>query len=217
MSVMRKIMKDAYTDFCVKCGKVAEIDKYCAECFAQSTVLFDIRDFRVEFCKCGKINDKEWRKEGLQELIRRHIIENGKIENIHFKDRKVGNRIYVHLCASGNVKNIPVSQEKDFKITSKTVMCDICAKQSGNYHEAVVQIRGPKAAIILDKITRMTKSEEITKAIPLKNGYDVRFIDKGDANEVVGVLQEKYEVKRSYKLVTEKKGKKLYRNFYSIR
>src|SRR3989338_3996353 len=181
---MRTIMKHADTDFCVRCGKTAEIEKFCAECFAAGAKLFSVKDFKVEMCSCGMINDREWKKESMSDRRAGRMKEYGQVDGIRFTQRRIGNRIRVHLTASGSVKNIPVEQENDFIITVRTIRCDICSKKSGNYHEAVMQARGDMPEKIVDRIRRMCRPEDITAVIPLKSGYDVRFMDKGVANMV---------------------------------
>jgi NMD protein affecting ribosome stability and mRNA decay len=42
-------------------------------------------------------------------------------------------------------------------------------------------------------------------------------VNKKEAAHIARILRDKYNVKETFKLVGEKKGKKLYRNFYAIR
>ncbi len=204
---MRAIAKNAYTDFCIECGAPAKVESYCTACFVKRQRLFDVKDFRLTSCSCGRVLDGEWKKASMEDIIRKRIKSPYKIEKITFTQRKVGNRIYVHLSAEGKIKNLHISQEKDFSITTRTNNCDICAKQSGNYYEASLQLRGRSAEKILGKIESISRKEDITTVVKLKAGYDVRFISKSKAAEIARWLGERYKVKSSYKLVTEKKGR----------
>ena len=95
-------------------------------------------------------------------------------------------------------------------------MCDNCIKIRGNYYEAVMQIRGERAEKLLNKVIEslQTKIAAIDK---IKQGYDVRIIDKKSAAFFVQNIRRKHSVTQSYKLVGKKKGKELYRNYYAIR
>ena len=63
----------------------------------------------------------------------------------------------------------------------------------------------------------MLPSEAVVGVEKLKNGYDIKITDKRIASSVVKQLRDRFDVKDSYKLAGEKKGKKLYRNYYAVR
>ena len=97
----------------------------------------------------------------------------------------------------------------------KNHKCEDCIKISGNYHEAVIQVRGAAA----EKIMKSVKCPDnmLVRVESVKGGYDIRITDKKKANEIAQLLRQKFTVKMSYKLVGEKKGIKLYRNYYAVR
>ena len=51
----------------------------------------------------------------------------------------------------------------------------------------------------------------------IKDGYDIKFIKKSKAASIAKHLKKYFHVKESYKFVGEKKGKRLYRNYYSVK
>ncbi|MDI6721087.1 MAG: NMD3-related protein, partial [Candidatus Aenigmarchaeota archaeon] len=95
--------------------------------------------------------------------------------------------------------------------------CADCIKISGNYYEAVIQARGEKSEKIMEIIRRLAPNRIITSVSRMPTGYDIKFTDKKKAAEIAQNLRQRFGVKRSYKLVGEKKGIKLYRNYYVVK
>ncbi|MBI4162470.1 MAG: hypothetical protein HY513_02210, partial [Candidatus Aenigmarchaeota archaeon] len=137
---------------------------------------------------------------------------------VHTKSKKVGNKMSVDVIAHGCFaeRNVEKKETKKIFISITDRMCQECIKLRGNYYEAVIQVRGEKKEKILRILMEHMKGK-ITSIETLKEGYDVKIIDKKIASSVSQGLQKKYEVKRSFKLAGKKKGKELYRNYYAIR
>ncbi len=203
--------------FCVSCGKEAEIGSLCEDCFTKEKSLLLTQDSELKLCDCGSYFDSKWQPaERFDEIItgyvKRHIVKLGTIRSMRIGFKKVGNNIIATIDCRGNIppaKKIK-PERKILRIKVRNIKCDNCIKLLGGYYEAVLQVRGGNAEKIIDKV----HGGGVEK---IKNGYDVRFVKKADAARIAKSLKRQFSVLRSFKFVTEKKGKKLYRNYYAIR
>jgi nonsense-mediated mRNA decay protein 3 len=202
--------------FCIKCGAHAIRDNFCEKHFLEKNELFRIKDVRIKLCDCGFFYYKQWQTgDFVKTIVSNEIKTYHKITKISMKSRRVGNKVYVTVTCTGKIKNIPKTEEKKILIICRRHQCDTCSKLSGGYYEAVIQIRGERSEEILEQLK---KSPDVSSIQKLKNGYDVRFIYKSTANSIAKIMKEKeYDVIFSYRHVTTKKGKMIYRNFYSVR
>ncbi len=205
---------------CIKCGRAAITDNLCERCFLQRS-FFDIEDFRIILCSsCSSYYENGWRcfaEKDRDDMIKGQIARRIKSdEKIIIKDvsfKTIGNRIIADVSCSFvkfGKRNIA---KKEVTVTIKKQKCDKCVKLSGGYYEAILQIRGREADNILNNVNKIL-SEVITSINKVKNGYDIKIMDKGEASKVTGLGRD---IKKTYKLVGEKKGKRLIRDCYSIR
>ncbi len=212
--------------FCIKCGKDAFAGNFCEQCYLEKKDLFTLKNVKMRYCdNCNQYytQKEKIQPEEMERFIAGQIEEKGKINNIEIKVSKRPDKIHAVIIAKGSVKpsKIVVTDKKEFFTRPKKIKCESCAKILGNYHEAVIQIRGEKKEGIMREIRKQIKDDELAGVHVLKEGYDVNYdvkiVDKSAAARAVQMLREKFTVKRSFKLVGEKKGRKIYRNFYAIR
>ena len=213
--------------FCIRCGKRASIGNFCDQCFLETKELFDIDNIKIMICPdCGSYYDKGWKpgkdiEEIIQDCVNNNIKTKNKITKTKLSLKHFGNKYRVTIRCTGLIRPCKKSkaEEKSILITIKKHKCDRCVKVRGGYHEAVLQIRGENKDKILNKVKRMLPKEEIvvTSMDELKNGYDIKFIKKNFAKAAAKQLKKGFKVKESYKLIATKKGKRLYRNYYSVR
>ncbi len=204
--------------FCVACGKEAKIGNLCEDCFTDKKRIFSLEDFRFEICSsCGSFFDKSWQysrpvDEIIDLMIARRMERLGKIRSVNVEKKRVGNTMLTTVTCIGNIP--PASKIKTEKRTIRIKMinmkCDNCTKVLGGYYEAVIQLRGKDAKKLAEKINSGVLKET-------KDGYDIKFVKKSDAKRIAKSLEKNYSVKKSFTFVTEKKGKKLYRNYYAVR
>ena len=201
--------------FCIKCGKEAVRGNFCAGCFAERNVLFEIKDETVYFCKMCGLHHLKGRKILLDRFMRDMIKTGNTIKNAAFVKKTAGNRIILTATCTGSIDGVEKKESKRAVLRVKNHKCEDCIKISGNYHEAVIQVRGAAA----EKIMKSVKCPDnmLVRVESVKGGYDIRITDKKKANEIAQLLRQKFTVKMSYKLVGEKKGIKLYRNYYAVR
>lgn len=202
--------------FCIKCGRDAEVGNFCEKCYLSMEKLFDIKDFNIILCDCGAYYDRKWNpptKDLISEQILKNINSKNKIK-ISVTRKEYGNRITIFITAKGIIPpaKTPKEETKKITITIKKKKCDECIKLSGGYYEALVQIRGEKADKLLEKFKSIKGISSIERN---KDGYDIKLLDKKKVSAFLSARE--IEFKKSYKFVTTKKDKKLYRDVYSIR
>jgi NMD protein affecting ribosome stability and mRNA decay len=200
--------------FCIKCGKLAVAGNFCREHFLEREQLFKKpENFRIKMCPiCGKgLN--------IEEEFKRRVKTDNTLTDCTFREKRVGTLTHVTVTCEGYIRPLKskVRHSEKFDILLKKLKCDNCIKLSGGYYEASIQVRGDQQDWIMKKIEKLLPGEMLTGVHKLKEGYDVRIVDKKVAFRIMAVLREKFTVKESYKLVGQKQGKKLYRNFYAVR
>ncbi|MBI5061470.1 MAG: hypothetical protein HZB67_04105 [Candidatus Aenigmarchaeota archaeon] len=218
--------------FCIKCGKPAmqirsgaasHTSNFCEEHYLGKHNLFEIGNIRINRCdRCGSYSDASWNEKDIEGVVKKKIISSistkNKIKRIDIYLKPFGNKFLATIICTGTIK--PCKKEKTEERKILVIIgkkkCDNCIKQLGKYYEAVVQVRGPRREDILKSIEKLGR-HNLSAAKDVENGYDLFFIKKNEARKVAKILRNKYDVVESFKFAAEKKGKKLYRNYYSIR
>ncbi len=198
--------------FCIKCGKNAVAGNFCRDCFLEREELFGIENFRMTMCNaCGSYYDGP-KKSEIGDAIKKRMKAGHNMQLISISYRKKGNRIIANIKCEGTIRSFKKTERKTTEIIVGSKQCDDCIKLSGNYYEAVLQIRGAHKENMLNKIMKISALRFVK---PVDNGYDVRFVKKKDAANIAGALAPK--AAKTFKLVGEKGGRKVYRVYYSIR
>ena len=204
--------------FCIKCGRKASVGVFCDDCFLSQNELFEIKDFSLVFCDCGAYYTNRWERKGdLEDIIMDAIERKTKIKGVvkdkDIRFRVVNNRVLVSMNFKGFIKPCKKkkAEKKEITITMKKRKCDVCSKLLGGYYEAVIQLRGTRK----DKLLKKLKAFPNIRVEGKKEGYDVKFFSKKDANDAIGKLGLK--AKTSFKFVGTKKGKRIYRKYYAVR
>jgi NMD protein affecting ribosome stability and mRNA decay len=113
-------------------------------------------------------------------------------------------------------EKVQYNRKLPYKIAHET--CQRCYRISSGYYEAVVQLRGDKQRIenMIAKLTKYVQRRGgfIAKTEDMDNGKDVYLSDKLMTN----TFFKDYDIKptRSFRLYGMKKGRKLFRNTYSV-
>jgi len=202
---------------CPKCGANSDdvqfIGPFCINCYKFKVKL--PKSFVIKQCtKCKKVwIDREW-KPFSQKEIEKSIASKfkGKFEKVdYYLDSgtaviyfKVGQKIYM--------------VEKKFNPKYENVLCRECSRRSGGYYEAIIQFRGNKENIKKYEkklIHKLIKKTFLSKIEERKEGVDLFLGNSRAVFEILGKLKIKY--KKSRKLFTQKKGKKMYRLTFAIR
>ena len=202
--------------FCVKCGKKSEINYLCEKCYMDGKDMLNVEDFPVDKCpKCENYRTKKYS----HTLIENIIIEKFNLETPLIELKEMGGKINANIKSSIFIPELKKYSdfEKKIDIRIKARQCANCSMKSGNYHEAIIQVRGENKNNIIKKLTNALKSSEVTKIIERKEGYDIKLIKKSKAASIMKHVKNICDIKTSFKLVGEKNGRKLYRDTYSLR
>ncbi len=209
--------------FCIVCNAPAMTGNYCRKHFLEKHVLFSISNETVQYCRqCSAYTWKDRQFANEKDMIQKLSSGTRKtkyaISSCTHTAKHHGGKIHVTLACRGTIDSIEKKESHDFLIFVHKQLCLNCSRKSGGYYEAALQVRGEHAARIHKFIMRNMHSSGVTSMAETENGFDVRVIKKTDAAALSKMLKsEGYDVRTSYKLVKEKKGEKLYRNFYVIR
>lgn len=180
----------------------------------------DIREIVIVKCNlCNRISfNKSWKNIDEEKLIYAAIKNSldeyrGRIIKIGYEPKGIARVKYKIVIPKVGTKydllNITINVKKQ--------KCPQCIKILGGYYEAVIQIRGQERNKLVKRLFKVIDKKMITKVEETKNGKDIYIIDKKYAKKIVSSVFPGCKVVRSFKFVSQKKGKKLYRDYYSVR
>lgn len=207
---------------CILCGKEADIDSFCNDCWLKGKKLFDIEDFKIKLCECGSaIHCGKWEKfdkmdDIINKEIKKKIKSYGKITKMNIISKHSGNLIKSRISCSGYIKpsKILKDQEEEVNITIKKAKCEDCQKECASYYEAIIQLRAPQ---ILERVLKVL-GESAISVREVQGGYDIFIRSNDKAKSTCFALQKKgFSVVRSVVYLARKNNKNIYRNYYSVK
>ena len=231
--------------FCVECGKEGKIfrDGSCLECYLK-THNFTEGPETIELTICPHCNSykfkNSWYSEHIGDILRRIVKSNFKISkeldkldiNTVCKDTKDG--LNCNVFISGFLDDIEILEEHNVNFHFNKVVCDICSKRFGGYHEAIVQIRAENRKLKEEELKQVEisinglvediqakgdRSLFISDIAEAHGGLDYYISEKSAGLVIAKKIQEQFggEIKQSSKNVGMKDGKQIYRMTYLIR
>jgi nonsense-mediated mRNA decay protein 3 len=230
--------------FCVDCGEEKQIfrDGSCLECylknhqFSKGPKVIDI-----PVCvHCGSLKYKSlWSKDALEHVIERYVKQiftiHAELEqiSIHVSCEEEVERYCCSIVISGTIDHTPITESHSLFIRLKQQSCDVCSKQFGGYHEAILQIRPNKKSTAHEIVQIrqfiegfiVTLQEQghrtlfIADVEETHGGIDFYLSDKQAGSTIAKKVQEKYGgvITTSSKNTGMKDGKQLYRVTYLLR
>jgi NMD protein affecting ribosome stability and mRNA decay len=202
---------------CIVCGNLAEIDVFCSDCWLKNKTLFEIKDLKIKICKkCGAYFEKnKWIKtksleKSIERVVKNNIKTKNRILEIDIFPRKIGNMFSVTISCKGYIPPCkkPKIENKSIFVKIENSLCENCKKFLGMQYDSVIQLRTKRKINI--------RNINFSRIEKVKNGYDIYFIKKEEAERMIKRLKQ-FKIKKSYKLIGEKQGKKIYRTFYSVK
>jgi nonsense-mediated mRNA decay protein 3 len=242
--------------FCPVCGKATDelVDNFCKDCFLKERDPVTLPErMETRICRGCLKHQRQGRwtylsgdfEEVIERAASREVMKSLKTRDLQKPEVEVlvghGKEtspttvsVPVELKVSGVLKGVEVSAEVETTVVVRAELCPNCARQSGSYYEAVIQIRGPGGAGvdpgILEKIKEAIDlmvdgygQEDprgfITDIKELKEGVDYYLGSKKMARKIVRNLKTSYggEMKETASLVGQRDGKGLYRSTILLR
>ena len=231
--------------FCVECGKETEIYKegVCIDCYINSHEFTKGKEnIKLPMCPhCGGFKYKNtWTNEILTDVLRRIIKNTFKIKNelkkIDInpvcKETTKGYDCIVYI--SGLIGDKEITEEHKLSVKLEKTSCDVCSKQFGGYHEAIIQIRTDSRKLsniekediinsVIDQVEELKSKGNralfISDIAKEHGGVNFFISDKQTAYSITKKLKEKYggEIKKSSKNIGMKDSKQINRMTYLLR
>ena len=230
--------------FCPKCGKSNKsfYDGFCVECYINDhPEVMGIDELSLKQCpRCLRVFSRgEWesgRPENMEEIISSHVKTSLDNPKVHVELIEGNNKREIYeITVTGTMGGEEVSLTRETQLRYVKDMCVVCSRKSGNYYEAIIQLRPKEKAADLDKLksaivflrnearalTKKDRQAEIFRFELVKHGIDVYFGSARVAKIALQHLNSTYNpvVKESYTLrgVNKETGKKRYSVTYSVR
>ncbi len=221
------------TKFCPRCGEETERlygnkKKLCPDCYPDVNTLIEIPDtVELDICSiCGRM-----RKQGV--WIEEYTLEEqlaAKFEEfsepgieLELQYWEENERMFVRVHAFKD----EMKAEYDTEIKINQEQCKTCSQFHGGFYKVKMQLRGEKnlnkiSNQVVDKAAEVTnegRKNFLANVEKMEHGYDFYFSTEKIAGEILRMLKNRYdtEVKRSYELIGEDDGQRVYRNVISVR
>ena len=209
--------------FCFLCGKNTDelVKGYCDSCYKKQFNLIEVpSELIITTCpRCNKkFEHNKWSEMDVSDIVRDKIKVLGCDVTIavEVQDNVIKLIARGFLEGSRNLKEEP--HEIKMKVIKNT--CPVCAKESSKYFESTIQVRGTMKDEDFDAMDDIAfKRGGYFKVKEVKGGYDFSVGDKSVAKAMADYLIKKYRIdqKKSFKLVTKKDGRDLYRDTILLR
>lgn len=230
--------------FCPKCGATNKpfYKGFCIDCYVQDhPELLQAEDLALKQCpKCLRVFTRGgWvsgRTESVEEIIASKVKTLLKSPTIAVKLISGSPKKEVYeVTVSGKLGKETATITRKVTVSYQKETCGVCSRKSGNYYEALVQLRPHGKAVDLDRmksalvflrnearaLVKKDRNAEIFRYELVKNGIDIFFGSLRVAKIALQHLQATYhpKIKESYTLtgVDHASGKKRYRVTFSAR
>lgn len=221
------------TKFCPRCGEETEElhgdeKKLCSDCFPDKNDLLDIPDkVEITVCSiCGRMRKSgEWIEEySLQDQLAATFEQfsepDVKMELQYWED---DDQLFVRV----HTYKEDIEDSYDVRVNFKDEQCKTCSRFNGGFYKVKLQLRGNSN---LEKIsnkmvdeaveaTNENRKDFVSNITKTDHGMDFFFSTERIAKKVLTMLRAQHdpEVKRSYELIGEEQGQRVYRNVISVR
>ncbi|MFB6144384.1 MAG: NMD3-related protein [Candidatus Nanohaloarchaea archaeon] len=219
--------------FCPKCGEETERlygnkKKLCADCYGETYDLIELPStVEITVCPvCGRMRKRgEWIEEyTLQDQLAAKFSEFSE-EDIEMELQywEEDERMFVRVHSfKGEIES---SQDTELKIHNQE--CDNCSRFEGGFYKVKMQLRGnadlervsEELAERAAEVTNEDRNDFLSNINKNSDGVDFFLSTEKIAGELLNSLKSRHdpEVKRSYELVGQEDGQKVYRNVISVR
>ncbi|MFH0929584.1 MAG: NMD3-related protein [Candidatus Aenigmatarchaeota archaeon] len=207
--------------FCFVCGKKTNelVDGYCEDCYNDKFSLLKVpKELTVKMCtRCNMIKHRNrWMDIKVEDVLRDKIEVLGRAV-----DLKIDIDDNITIKAKGFLKDCKKSKKESYDIRLKInkIVCPTCSRASGGYYEAIIQLRGKTEEAMDFLVDQAVKEQKNYRAEQKGRCFDVYIMDKHFANSVANAMIKRFKarIKKSFRIVTKKEGKDIYRSVIVVR
>jgi len=223
--------------FCPECGATDSlfVKGSCLQCFLKEHRLVLLPEkIGLPRCKqCGKISLSGKMQNFDLEILRQFIKKKCRVKELtdatlSVEFEHIGEKeMQAIITAKGVIESTPVLAEYKTTISFPAMQCDACMKLKSNYFEAIVQLRGEKAAAAFSRLGQLLASLQkrdglaaIVSATQKKNSIDAIVGSKKAAALAVKQLKKEFKTgaTKTFKLIgVDKTGKQKKRVTFALR
>lgn len=219
--------------FCPRCGRetdqlYGDEKKLCSDCFPEKNALLDIPEIvQLDICStCGRMRmHGEWLEEyTLEEQLAvrfKEFSEQDVEMELQYWEEDDKMFVRVHAFRDG------MEDEYDTELRINKHQCETCSQFHGGFYKVKLQLRGnadlerlsKKMAEKAAEVTNEDRGSFLSNIENTSHGFNFYLSTEKIAGEILSMLkaQNDPEIKRSYELITEEDGQKVYRNVISVR
>lgn len=169
---------------CTKCGEKAIASRLCPRCYKHENRLLEIGSTKAVKCPlCGRYRIAgKWKHAEFEEVMEREIDRNLKVNAAATDLDLTLTRLhspFIRIQLKARLGDEPWEAEVTRKFAIDRVPCDTCAKRTGGYHEACVQIRADDRTLEADELERiqsaigeLLKEDSILSSKEVRGGVD---------------------------------------------
>lgn len=219
--------------FCPRCGKetnelYGNKKKLCAECYGKEFDLIELpTTVEITVCSvCGRMRKRgEWIEEyTLQDQLAAKFSEFSEEDvDMELQYWEEDERMFVRAHTfKGEIESY---QDTEIKIHNET--CKTCSQFEGGFFKVKMQLRGEadldrisqELAEKAAEVTNEDRKDFMSNLSRADNGYDFFLSTEKIAGKLIDHLKARHdpEIKRSYELISQSDGQKVYRNVISVR
>lgn len=226
--------------FCVECGREAEVfEGLCATCLPTKRRFLRLPDVvtLVRCPHCGRYQmGGEWREvappEAVHDAIGRATQVPRQVEGVTYTfPEEFGGDPAGPLEGRAHLTlgNLDLEEPFAIQVHVRGTTCPDCAKQQGEYYEAVLQIRAQERDVTAEEIAlaraAITEKVEsspglfVSREEPIHGGLDVYLSQNEAAKALAQSLRRRLggQVQTAPKLHTRHQGRDVYRVTYALR
>jgi len=209
----------AIEHICPHCGVLEDkkpfVGEHCIDCTLKRERKSWPSEMELTRCpKCGNLwREREWKKvaPSLITALIDEKMERAGLEGHYNMEAQVWEGVFTSAGAK-------IPYRHPLKIAYKNMQCTTCERSSGNYHEAIIQLRGDPIRVERARkrlIRRIEQKTFIAKVEPMHGGVDIFVGIKKDIEVIL--RREGHKFVRTEKLVGQREGQRLYRSTFLLR
>lgn len=219
--------------FCPRCGEETDElygnkKKLCPDCYPDKNDLLEIPDVvEIDICStCGRMRKHgEWIEEyTLEEQLGAKFEEFAEEDiDMELQYWEEDDKMFVRVHAFRG----EMTDHYDTELRINKQQCETCSQFSGGFYKVKLQLRGEQdletvADSMADTAAEVTNEDRgsfLSNIEKTSHGIDFYLSTEKIAGEILSMLKARHdpEVKRSYELISEQDGQKVYRNVISVR